>query len=328
MKSEYERDHDRDYRKHEPPPPSPFLPGTRIQYAWDSTSLGWFKTCPRLYQYSMIEGWRAKQPSIHLHFGLLYHAALELYDRLKTKGATHDDALVAVVQQTLKDSWPWPFEEGGPPSVAAKTRPNLIRSIIWYLDEFEHDPCETVVLQNGKPAVELSFRLELDYGPTGRLGAQPYVLSGHIDRLVILNDGTYVMDRKTTASMPGSFYFDKYSPDNQMSLYSLASKIVYSTPVKGVIIDVAQVAITFTRFARGFTYRGEDQLTEWLDDARYWFALAYRYAEAGHWPMNDKACDMYGGCAFRRVCSKAPEMRPLFLESDFRREPWNPLEVR
>jgi hypothetical protein len=33
------------------PAVSPFLPGTKIQFAWDSTSLGMLKTCPRLYQY-------------------------------------------------------------------------------------------------------------------------------------------------------------------------------------------------------------------------------------------------------------------------------------
>ena len=44
---------------------SPFLPGTKIQYAWDSTSLGWLKTCPSLYFYHMIEGWRMKGGRYH-----------------------------------------------------------------------------------------------------------------------------------------------------------------------------------------------------------------------------------------------------------------------
>lgn len=48
---------------------SPFLPGTKIQYAWDSTSIGYLKTCPRLYQYTIIEGWQSKGESLHLRFG-------------------------------------------------------------------------------------------------------------------------------------------------------------------------------------------------------------------------------------------------------------------
>src|SRR5215469_5106362 len=174
MKTQYELDHERDYLKHEPPPPSPFMPGTKQQFAWDSTSLGWLKTCPRLYQYSMIEGWRPKQPSIHLHFGLLYHAALERYDRFRAEGLTHEDALRETTRQALVDSWPWDFE---PLERDTKNRETFIRSVVWYLDEFgENDTCETVILNNGKPAVELSFKMELDRGPSGHLGGQPYLL--------------------------------------------------------------------------------------------------------------------------------------------------------
>ena len=50
---------------------SPFLPGTQIMYAWDSTALGLLKTCPRLYQYTIIEGWGSRDESIHLH-GVVY----------------------------------------------------------------------------------------------------------------------------------------------------------------------------------------------------------------------------------------------------------------
>jgi hypothetical protein len=89
-----------------------------------------------------------------------------------------------------------------------------------------------------------------------------------------------------------------------------------------------QVAVGFSRFSRGFTYRSLAQLDEWLADTRYWLDLAVQYAKAGYWPQNDKSCHHFGGCPFRRVCSKSPEVRPVFLESDFRREPWNPLQIR
>jgi hypothetical protein len=305
---------------------SPFLEDGKTQYAWDSTSLGWLKTCPRLYQYSMIEGWRSKQPSVHLQFGLWYHSALEAYDHKRAEGLDHDSALNLVVHQVLLDSWPWPFDNAaGPPSVAAKTRENLVRSVIWYLDYFQNDNAQTIRLANGKPAVELSFRMELDWGPAA---GQPYLLCGHLDRLVTYSEGTYVMDRKTTSATTGSYYFDGFAPDNQMSLYSLTAKIVYRTPVKGVIIDAAQIMVGFTRFSRGFTHRSDAQLEEWLADTRHWLALAAHYAKTGHWPMNDKSCHHFGGCAFRRVCSKSPEVRNVFLESDFIKQPWNPLEVR
>jgi hypothetical protein len=303
--------------------PSPFLPSSQVQFAWDSTSLGWLKECPRKYQYSMIEGWRGIHESVHLRFGLHYHSALEAYDRHRTEGLDHDSALNLVVHKTLLVTWgsegPWA------PDHPSKNRENLIRSIIWYCDHFADDSAATVILANGKPAVELSFKMELDWGPSS---SQPYLLCGHLDRVVTFTGGTYVMDRKTTASTIGSSYFDQYDPDNQMSLYSLAAKVIYKTPVQGVIIDGVQVASGFSRFSRGFTYRTEAQLQEWLLDTRHWLALAEHYAARGHWPMNDKSCHHFGGCVFRKVCSKSPEFRDRFLESDFHRVPWNPLVPR
>jgi hypothetical protein len=359
--------------------PSPFLPGTKIQFAWDSTSLGWFKECPRLYQYFMIEGWSPKGEHVHLKFGGLYHSALEHYDMARALGHNHEEALNLIVHQTLIDTWehdlkcvnghdrceggafegcPYCEKVGGKPWVSeheTKTRETLIRSIIWYLEQFGvTDPAETVILADGKPAVELSFRMELDWGPSaipqsiqdqergfqrglGRdedeisvdeKNKQPYLLCGHLDRVANYAGGTYVFDRKTTGSALGSNYFDQYDPDNQMSLYSLAAQVIYKTPAKGVVIDAAQVMVGFTRFGRGFTYRTPAQTAEWLNDVKHWFRLAEEYATEGYWPMNDKSCHKYGGCMFRKVCSKSPEVRQRFLESDFDKRSWNPLEVR
>ena len=48
---------------------SPFLPGTKVRFAWDSTCLTAFKTCPRMYQYLYVDFWGHAEESIHLQFG-------------------------------------------------------------------------------------------------------------------------------------------------------------------------------------------------------------------------------------------------------------------
>lgn len=310
--------------------PSPFLLGTHVQYAWDSTSLGWLKECPRKYQYSMIERWRSRGNSVHLDFGLFYHDALESYDKWRAEGLDHEAAVSETVRKCLTLTWVLGENgEAGPwVSDHVKSRETLVRSVIWYLEEFgDDDAAETVLLSNGKPAVELSFRLEMDWGPVSE-SARPYVLSGHLDRVVRFNDAYYVMDRKTSSTTISGHYFDGFSPDNQMSLYSFASRVIYQTPVRGVIIDAVQIAVGFSRFTRGFTFRTEAQIEEWLADTKVWLALAETYAAAGHWPMNDKSCGNYGGCVFRKVCSKSPEVRQRFLETDFHKVEWNPLKPR
>lgn len=314
---------------------SPFLPGTFIQYAWDSTSLGYLKRCPRLYQYQMILGWQPKEDSVHLRFGLEYHHALHIYEQNKQSGMDYEDNLHDVVKQTLLRTADWD------PDHQYKNRKNLIRTIVWYIEKFRHDVSRTFVLEDGQVACEQSFRFQLDWGPketiikngvfieeTG-MQRQPYLLCGHLDRVVTFNDEIFVMDRKTTKSTPGSYYFDQYEPENQMSFYTLAGQVLFEAPIRGVIIDVAQVAIEFSRFERGFTYRTSDQIDEWVNDLHFWFALAEEYAKANYWPMNDTACDKYGGCKFRKICSKSPQVREKFLAGAFERsEPWNPLKVR
>jgi len=316
--------------------PSPFLsPG--VQFAWDSTSLGYFKECPRKYYYTMIEGWRsgASSSNVHFEFGGLYHSMLELYDHERANGFSHDTAqrtmLLTVLMKTWQhdlDSESMPIPGTGKPvdwSHNLKTRENLIRSLVWYTEHFVDDPAKTVILDNGKPAVELSFRFDAGDG---------ILLCGHLDRVVEWNGSNFVMDRKTTTSTISSYYFNQYTPDNQMSLYSMAGRIILNSPVRGVILDAVQIAVGFTRFERGMVYRTDEQLEEWLRDAKTYIHRAQDMGEASQidgsaaFPMNDKSCHQYGGCPFRDICGSDPRVRQTFLESNFRRDPWNPLRVR
>lgn len=212
-----------------------------------------------------------------------------------------------------------------------KNRETLVRSVVWYLDQFgEADPAKTLTLPNGAPAVELTFKMETEIAlPLSRVTTQGrYILSGHLDRVVIFDGDPYVMDRKTTKSTISPYYFKRYNPDNQMSLYSLAASLVFHAPVKGVIIDAAQIAVGFTSFSRGVVTRTSAQLDEWLRDLEPILRGVEKAAETGHWPMNDTACDKYGGCAFRDICSKDPGVRDQFLKSNYVERRWNPLQVR
>lgn len=163
------------------------------------------------------------------------------------------------------------------------------------------------------------------------------VLSWHFDRLVNFSGGTYVQDRKSTSHSIGSYYFQQYDLDNQMSLYTLASKATYKVPVQGVMIDAAQIAVSFSAFQRGFTYRTNDQLEEWLRDTKSVIYKIWEHQKEGYFPMNDTSCSKYQklngemigtGCPFRGVCSKDPRVRQQYLESNFHKNPWNPLEAR
>ena len=309
---------------------SPFLPGTNVQFAWNSTCLGLLKTCPRLYQYIVIEGWGIRDESIHLRFGIEYHSALQDYAAARANGVDHESAIRETVRLLHSRVHDW-LPDRNTRAGKYKNRETIIGLVIDYLDNFREDPAETFMLDDGTAAVELAFRFELDWGP--KYGAtpepqtcddpdvgpmQPYLLCGHLDRVVNFADGLYVMDRKTSLSTLSSYYFNQFSPSNQMSLYTLAGKIMLNSPIKGVIIDAAQVLLTQPNsFQRGFTYRTDDQLDEWLVDLRYWLHNAETYATNGHWPQNDTSCDKFGGCKFREVCSRSPQVREAYLKATF-----------
>jgi hypothetical protein len=272
----------------------------------------------------MIEGWAPKDTSVHLRFGIEYHQALQEYDVSRLNGISHEDAIHDVVRELLIRTTDWSVDVETK-SGRYKNRGTLLGLVLDYLDHFADDTCETYIKSDGTPAVELSFRFELNYAPASAPD-RPYMLSGHLDRVVSFNDQLLVMDHKTTTTTPGPYYFSQYEPNNQMTLYTLAGQIVLGTPIKGVCISAAQILLDKpSRFIRGFTYRTQDQLDEWMTDLNITFQMAESYAMMDYWPMNDTACDKFGGCKFRGICSKSPDVREIFLRTDFVKQAPNPI---
>jgi hypothetical protein len=279
----------------------------------------------------MIEGYVGRGERVHLEYGILYHEALETYEARKYAGLSHDEAVRQTVFNVLARTWrdgrPWRSSVDLPTDEKAslKNRENLVRTVVWYLDKFKSDPAKIKMhLVTGRPMTELHFTFEIGGGVEG----YPYTLCGHLDRVVEFQGESFVMEHKTTTLTLGSYYFEQYDPDNQVSLYTVASQVAFKTPVRGVIIDAVQIAVGFSRFVRSFVFKTPDQIDEWMRDLHYWLDQAEHYAEADYWPMNDKSCHKYGGCPFRDICSKSPSVRDKFLETAFERRPWNPLIPR
>jgi hypothetical protein len=297
-----------------------------IQFAWDSTSLGTLKECPRKYDLSIVQGWRPKRKSVHLSFGTHIHSAVE---RLKTYAQSNipdEEALEAVVYLALEES------RGMEPH-GNKSRETLISSIIDYADHFNAmDATPTMALTDGTPAVELSFRIPLKIDERRAL-IPAVTFCGHIDRIVDIGGFPYVTDIKTTRNTLGdnkstTKFFQGFNPDNQFSGYVFAAREVYNIPVRGVMIEGIQIAKTFTRFERAISHRTSAQIDEWREGLEYWVGQAAQFTRANYWPMNERSCDKYGGCQFRPICSRDPAVRQRFLETDYEIEKWNPLKPR
>lgn len=293
-----------------------------VQYAWDSTSVGLFKTCPRKYFYTIIKGYVPRIVPPPLAFGIHLHTLLQTWHQLVEFGIDKHTALVRITRLAGL------LGETLPPGDTARTKETLVRSIIWYLDQFWDDSAVTVKRADGKPAVEYHFKLPLSV----KDGRTVYIC-GHIDRLVSWQGKTYVCDYKTTKYALDSRFFEQFKPSNQMAIYVAACHLVSHQTSElpsadGVIIDGVQLGVNFTRFARQIVPYSLEEINEYIQNLQHWIIQAMDASEAGMFLPNETACNNYSGCHFRDICAMPPARREMFLEGNFKKRTWNPLNSR
>ena len=297
-----------------------YFEGTKLQQAFDNTSLSIFKDCPRKYQFSILEGWRPKRKAPPLLFGGAIHDVFEQFD----KGIALGEDRETVLRRCMRLSFELSGSGFGDDN--RRTRLTLLRSLVWYADHYRNDQLKTFVFPNGRVGLEMSFSFELPFSPQG--SNDHYYYSGHIDKLATYNGLLYVVERKHTTGTLGSQFFDRYTFSSQVSGYVFAGKVVFESPVQGAIIDATAVAVNSSSFGRSVVNRVGSHLEEWMQDLGYWIKQIEECVREQHFPMNTESCSKYAGCQYRQVCSKSKAVRELELETAFHREHWNPLRVR
>lgn len=292
-----------------------------LQKAWDNTSLKTLKQCPYLYWNTIGKGYKFKREHPRLSYGTYFHWGMEKYEKLKALGEDQESAMRSALKATLALMRERKFDERD----TTYTRLNMARAMVWYIDHYGDDPAKTLILKDGQPAVELSFRVPL---PINSPDGDPYLYCGHIDRMIRYGSEIFNNDYKTTKSALDEKYFSQFSPDGQMSGYIYGTKIGYGEAIAGAMIDAVQLGVTFNRYHRSFIYRNDDQIEEWLENTCYWIKQAEIYATSGKWILNEESCSNYGGCTMRSICSKPRSTRQLFFNDKFEHNPWNPLDNR
>lgn len=224
------------------------------------------------------------------------------------------------------------------PDHNTKDRYTLVRLVAWYCDEQAGESTAGPVpysFPNGQPAVELSFVLPLPIRPLKQPGLgeypaeyydEPYLLCGHIDSIMQFGAERFISDNKTTKNALTPAYFAQYSPNVQVDTYDLAGSVLWpDLALKGVMIEAAQTLTEGARFGVGVMYRTEGQRAEYLEELEWWLRQAEKCAKEGYWPKNRASCYM---CQFKMVCSKDKDQRERYLQSNFTKSYWNPLDQR
>lgn len=282
---------------------------------WDSTSLRALQNCPRKFQYRILQGWVTRVAKVDLEFGLHYHRALEIFDKSLASGNTHEVAQWKAFDYCLVCGFTSEDKH--------KNRFTLTRSVVWYTEQWKSDMFQTLMV-GGIPAVELSFSLEL---PITMPDGSHYILCGHLDRAVTEASAgdVYICERKTTKKTLGESYYRQFSPDIQVSLYTLASRVVLPVPARGVMIDACQTLIEGTNFGRHLAARTPAQVDEFVEDVCYWIKQAEGFATTGIWPKNESSCFL---CEFKDICKRDPSVREMWLKAEYIESPWNPEVAR
>lgn len=286
-----------------------FSARTGAQTRVNASTFQVYKACPRKYYYSVLLSHGKSESDPDLRFGGLLHEARAIYKINRSAGMEHDLALQGGFRFLLHATWDFALAKPSFVTDALKNRATLLRSYVWYCDQYRDDACETVILPSGRPAVEMQF--EFDSGVTG-LQDEQITFVGKIDELVRFNSKIYVSDTKTTSS--ARFVTARnYTPDGQFSLYVAAATVCFGFEPDGVILDGVIVGPNATEFHREIVPRPPDVIEEWLRDARvHLHRLTLSFAD-NEWPQNDAACGLYGGCRFRGVCGASPRERDALI---------------
>lgn len=294
-------------------PSSPDFP-----LVFDNSMLNSLRNCPRQYELTYIDNWKAKRENIHLHAGKSFAAGLEVTRRsFFNEGRSVEDSTALGLGALIQAYGNYECPPDSPKSLERLAQALEYYFSIWPLDE---DKAQPKKMPSGKHAIEFSFvePLEVNHPITG----EPILYCGRSDSIVTIAGGTFIEDDKTTSSL-GASWPDQWELRAQFTGYCWAARKA-GIPVDGVL--VRGIAILKTKFnhAQHITYRPEWEIARWLDQTHVDIDRAITLWKGGHYDYNlGDACNAYGGCQFRSICKRRnPEE---WLPAYFAKRKWDPV---
>ena len=289
---------------------------------FDATQVRDFRSCPHKFFLARILGLSPVSPSIHLHAGGVFAKGQEIY-RKTFYSETSDnprDANHALCRATVAMINEWGEEDYWLDH--AKSLPNIILALEESFNEYP--PAADVVtphMVNGEPGVEFNFVLPIPdlFHPET---LEPILYTGRFDMLAEYQGMLYVEDDKTATSL-GASWLKQWDLRSQFTGYCWGAQS-YGKPVVGAIIRGTAILKTKFTFMQAVQARSQWEIDRWLEQTRRDILRAIQLWEEGYWDYNlDNACNEYGGCTFKSLCTKEHPER--WIEPDFEVNFWDPL---
>lgn len=296
----------------------------------DNFALTMHQTCPAKYNLRMNEGWTTRRKSGALGFGSTAHSGLAVW----YKTGDLAQSLRAITEA-------WPSES---PSDDYRTLEKCISVMVEYTKAYPTESFRVIGHGTESPMVEVAFTLETgmylsckECGPIA--GAwdkedkyckncgeplEPIEYGGIFDTVVEFGGQAFVLEHKTTSQL-GSYYFNQYKPNNQVTGYVWAARKLSGKRVGGAIINAIGVfKVGATKFQREITSRSDADIETWLDNVRAVCEEIQWHNRTGTWPMRTSACVLYGQCEYHSVhVLDNPVAQQKRLEQDYVRDHWD-----
>lgn len=285
----------------------------------DSTIIATWRSCHQKAFRQYIQHYKPKGESIHLHAGGAFARGLEVarrsfYEAGRNEEASIQNGILALVQEYGSFECP----EG-----SSKSLERMIGALDYYFSVWplgDQSGAKPHHFPSGKFGIEFSFAQPLPY--THPQSGDPIIYAGRSDMICDFAGGIYIEDDKT-ASQLGASWSKQWDLRSQFTGYSWAAAQA-GLPVNGVLVRGVSILKTKYDHAEAITYRPQWQIDRWLKQVLLDLAAMQRAWESEYWDYSlDHACDEYGGCTFKQICtSNDPE---TWLPMYFERRKWDPL---
>jgi len=291
---------------------------TKFPEVFDSSMLATFKSCPELFRKVYIEGWKSKDPSVHLRAGGAFAAGVEAARHaFFVDNYPQEDAYALGLKKLIEF-----YGDFECPPDSAKSCERTAGALEFYFANYplEKGDCEPITLPSGKRGIEFSFvhPLPILHPATGN----PILYSGRMDAILNYAGGIFICDEKTATSL-GATWSRQWDLRAQFSGYAWGCREA-GIRVDGVIVRGVSILKTKYDTQQAISYRPAWQVDRWYREMIEWIEDAMLCWQKDRWRFNlDHSCADYGGCGFRSACSSQDETP--WLETYFERRHWDPI---
>lgn len=310
----------------------------------DSTILATFSSCSQKFFHEHILCLAGSDVSEHLHAGGAFARGIEVarkaywFDRVTPQEAVLEGFKAFIVQWGEID-----FE------LRSNFSKDFVNTAGAYFDYFRQypldiDPIQPYILPGDRPAVEFTFGvpLPIKHPITGN----PLLAGGRMDMIGYYQNFLCIVDEKTTGAL-GSGWESKWKMRGQFLMYPWAAR-EHNIPARTILVRGTAIQKTQYAHLQAIVQVEEWRLDEWWETmiskveemVNRFEAWRYKVNNVPRYEMKNgpalhyegqpwrkdfaDACDAYGGCIFRDLCTSRD---PTIWYDTYKHRLWNPLAL-